>query len=169
MSLKIYTKRLEIEPFRPAFLEDYCREFTDEVTKYQYPDSFPDRETGGRVLSGFLEDMERGEMLELVILSREGEFLGSAEVFGLKEEAPEIGLWLKKSAQGLGYGHEALRGLLDYLNGLGKFKYYRYEADVRNLPSLRLAEKFPFEKGGREEVVTESGKRLILQAYHIYE
>ncbi len=164
----IYTKRLAIEPFRLAFLEDYCREFTEGITQYQYPDSFTDLAAARQVMAGFIEDMERGEMLELAVLDREGQFIGSVEVFGLKEEAPEIGLWMKGAAQGLGYGYEALQGVLDYLNSLGRYTYYRYEADVRNLPSLRLAEKFRFEKGGQEEVITGSGKRLLLQAYRIY-
>ena len=84
MSLKIRTGRLTIQPFQPKFLKDYYREFTEEITKYQYPDPFPDLEAASQTLSGFARDMEAGDMLELVILSREGEFLGSVEVFGLQ-------------------------------------------------------------------------------------
>ena len=167
-NVRIHTQRLVIEPFRPAFLEDYYREFTAEVTQYQYPDPFSDLEAARRVLSGFLEDMDRGEMLELVILSREGEFLGSAEVFGLREEAPEIGLWLKPTVQGKGYGYEALRAVVDYLNSLKKYRYYIYEADVRNVPSLRLIEKFRHEKGEGQKVTTERGKELVLQSYRVF-
>lgn len=166
--MEIRTQRLIIKPYQPAFLEDYYREFTQEITKYQYPDPFPDLETANQALSGFAREMERDEMLELVILSREGEFLGSVEVFGLKGETPELGLWLKSAAQGAGYGYEALRAVLDYLNGLNKYRHYIYEADLRNAPSLRLAEKFRFEAGERQEVTTESGKELCLRAYHIF-
>lgn len=161
------TQRLILRPFSDLYLEDYQREFTAEVTKYQYPDPFPDREAARRALSGFVEEMERGEMLELVILSWEEEFLGSLEVFGLREEAPELGLWLKKAAWGKGYGYEALKGILAVLGKAGKYPFFLYEADVRNTPSIRLVEKFPFEKGGCEDVTTESGKRLTLQAYHV--
>lgn len=107
-------------------------------------------------------------MLEMVLLARDGAFLGSIEVFGLKEETPEIGLWLKKSAQGAGFGYEALKRMIDYLNSTKKYSYYIYEADVRNIPSIRLAEKFKFEKGGYEEITTESGKTLMLQCYRIF-
>lgn len=168
MDLKINTQRLTIQPFTQDFLDEYCREFTPEVTRYQYPDPFPDRETAGRVLSGFVEDMERGDMLELVILGQDGEFLGSAEVFGLREEAPELGIWLKDTARGMGYGREAMEGVLQYLDSLGMYEYYIYEADRRNTPSISLAERFPHEKGGLEKVITESGKELELQTYRIY-
>lgn len=164
----IKTERLVIQPFSEPFLEAYYKEFTDEITKYQYPDRFPDLETANEVISGFVSDMEQGDMLELVILTQDGEFLGSLEAFGIREEAPEVGLWLKSSAHGAGYGYEALKGLLDHLNGTGRYRYYIYEADVRNTPSIRLAEKFPFEKGGCEDITTESGKKLKLQTYRIF-
>ena len=167
--MEIRTQRLVLRPYEPAFLEDYFQEFTEEIVKYQYPDPFPDMEAAGQALSGLARDMEAGDMLELVILSQSGEFLGSAEVFGLREEDPELGLWLKSAAQGAGYGYEALRAVVDYLNGLGKYRHYIYEADVRNIPSLRLAEKFRFEKGELQEVATESGKKLVLQVYRIFE
>lgn len=162
------TDRLVIQPFSNFYLEDYYREFTDEITKYQYPDRFPDIDTAHQVVSGFVADMERGEMLELVILTQDGEFLGSLEVFGLREETPELGLWLKEKAHGVGYGYEALKGVIGYLNETKKYACYIYEADVRNTPSVRLAEKFQHEKGGCEEITTESGKKLKLQTYRIF-
>lgn len=164
----IRTARLEIRPFDRSFLEEYAREFTAEITKYQYPDPFPDRETADRVLSGFVGEMERGNMLELVILTPDGGFLGSMEAFGLREETPELGLWLKRTAHGKGYGREALQALLEFLAAAGRYPYYIYEADVRNTPSIRLAESFRFEKGGREDVTTGSGKEFRLQLYRLF-
>ncbi len=168
MHFSLTTSRLILQPFSHAFLKDYYSEFTEKITRYQYPDSFPDMETANQMVSDFVREMDQGNMLELVILSREGEFLGSLEVFGLQEETPEIGLWLKSSAHGAGYGYEALKGMLDFLSTTGKYKSYVYEVDVRNTPSIRLVEKFRFQKGGCEEVITETGKKLILQTYHIF-
>lgn len=168
MDFVLNTERLSIRPFSKSFLKDYYKEFTDEIVKYQYPDSFPDIEAADSVVSGFVRDMEQGKMLELVILAKDGEFLGSMEAFGLKTETPEIGLWLKSSAHGAGYGYEALKGLLDGLNKTRKYKYYIYEVDVRNAPSIRLIEKFHVEKGECENITTESGKKLTLQTYHVF-
>lgn len=161
------TERLLIRPFDLSYLEEYAREFTAEITKYQYPDPFPDMETANQVMSGFVEEMEEGKMLELVVLSRDGEFLGCIDVFGIQEDTPEVGIWLKQSAHGAGYGYEALRAVADELNRTGRYQYYIYEVDARNVPSIHLIEKFPFEKAGYEEITTESGKELRLQAYHI--
>lgn len=168
MQFSYKTERLLLQPFSDRYLEPYYREFTQEITKYQYPDSFPDMQAAEQTLSQFVRGMARGDMLELVILSLSGEFLGSVEVFGLREQTPEIGLWLKRAAHGLGYGYEALRCVIDALNAAQKYSYYLYEADVRNTASIRLAEKFQFQKGGCEEITTESGKTLRLQTYHIF-
>lgn len=168
MDLQITTERLTIKPLTPGYIGPYHKGFTPEVTRYQYPDPFPDIETANAVLSGFMEEMEGGDMLELVILGPGDEFLGSAEVFGLRESSPELGIWLIGTAQSMGYGGEALDGVLQYLDSLGKYEYYIYEADERNLPSVKLVEKFPHKRGGIEEVATESGKELLLRTYRIF-
>lgn len=168
MDFELRTERLLIRPFHDSFLAEYYQEFTDDITKYQYPDPFPNIESAKRLVSEFVAEMEQGSMLELVILTQSGEFIGSMEAFGIQEEAPEVGLWLKSSAQGKGYGYEALKGLLTYLNAHKAYPYYVYEVDVRNLPSIRLVEKFDFEKGSCEDIVTGSGKKLRLQTYHIF-
>ena len=167
MDFMLKTERLLIKPFSDSFLEAYYTEFTDEIAKYQYPDSFPNIDAANSVISMFVKDMERGNMLELVILTQDGEFLGSMEAFGITEKTPELGLWLKSSAHGKGYGYEALKGLVDYLSAAGKYQYYVYEADVRNAASIHLVEKFHHEKCGCEKITTESGKTLNLQTYHI--
>ena len=57
------TERLMIRPFNLSYLEEYSREFTAEITKYQFPDPFPDMEAANRVMSGFVEEMKEGKML----------------------------------------------------------------------------------------------------------
>ena len=91
MEFTLKTERLLIQPFRDSFLEAYYTEFTDEIVKYQYPDSFPDMNTANETVSMFVKDMERGNMLELVILTQDGKFLGSMEAFGITEKD---GMWV---------------------------------------------------------------------------
>lgn len=168
MNFTITTERLTIQPFSNIFLKTYYKEFTDKITQYQYPDSFPSIASADKILSKFVHDMTQGEMLELVILTHDGEFIGSLEAFAITEKTPELGLWLKSSAHGKGYGYEALNELVDYLNSTGKYQYYIYEVDVRNTPNIHLVEKFHYKKGGYEEITTASGKILNLQTYYIF-
>ena len=163
----LQTERLRIVPFDEAYLEDYYREFTEEVTRYQFPDPFADREAARALVGAFCALMREGEMLELLMLSHEGEFIGSLEVHGLKEEIPELGLWIKASAQGKGYGYEALRAILAWLQRERDIHICAYEADVRNTASLRLARKFRCEERGVEVLTTDSGKELQLMTFLI--
>lgn len=169
MDFLIKTQRLTIKPYSDDFLDPYYTEFTDKITKYQYPDPFPDRDTAKTVMSKFVEDMERGEMLELVILSHDGTFLGSLEAFDLKEKTPTLGIWLKRSAQGNGYAYEALKGLVDRLKAGGLYECFIYDVDSRNAASVHLAEKFNCKKGGSEITTTSSGKVLHSQTYYIFD
>ena len=73
------------------------QKFTDEIVKHQYPDSFSDIKKANEVMSQFTEDMEHGKMLELVILTPEGEFIGSMEAFDITGKTPELGLWIKSA------------------------------------------------------------------------
>ena len=142
MNFTITTERLTIQPFSNIFLETYYKEFTDEIAKYQYPDRFPSIASADKTLSKFIHDMAQGDMLELVILTHDGEFIGSLEAFAITEKTPEPRLWLKSSAHGKGYGYEALNGLVNCLNSTCQYQYYIYEVDVRNAPSIHLVEKF---------------------------
>ena len=114
-----------------------------------------------------MDEMNRGEMLFLAILDKDGEFAGGLEVHGLAEEYPELGIWLKKDFQGKVYAYEALYHIIQYLNQTGQKKWYVYEADIRNKSSIGLVAKFAYRKESINEFTTESGKELKLQRYLI--
>ena len=163
------TPRLALEPYSHKYLRAVCRELTPEIVRYQFPDAFESEEAARRQMDAFQARMEAGEMLELVILDKTegGTFAGCLEAHGLNEPVPELGIWLKKSAQGRGYGREALACLMDYLRRRYGRSICRYEADRRNTGSLRLARKFRWEKVGEQEVTTPTGKRLFLEQYDL--
>ena len=63
MEFLLKTERLMIQPYSNSYLEQYFEEFTDEIVKYQYPDSFCDMNKADEVMSKFVTDMEQGKML----------------------------------------------------------------------------------------------------------
>ena len=68
-----------------------------------------------------------------------------------------------------GYAYDALNAVLNYVcSNYHKTEFY-YEADIRNIGSMKLLQKFgdKYEiiKQDLEEVVTGSGKELKLQGY----
>ena len=158
-----------LESFSMVNLEDYFKEFNTEIAKYQWPDTFESVDDARSLLQDFIDEMNNGEMLFYSIKSEDGRFIGSVEVHGLSEECPELGVWVIESEQHKGYAYEALSMALDKaFTDFGKDKFY-YEADIRNIGSTKLLQKFEnsYEiiKKGLDETVTDSGKELKLQGY----
>ncbi len=167
MDVIIETGRLRIVPFEMGRLEEYVSAFDGEITKYQYPDPFASAEAARETLQGFIDLMDQNEMLFLSILTPSGEFVGGVEVHGLQEQYPELGIWIKQERQQKGYACEALAGVLKFTDDNYSKDWYVYEADVRNMGSMKLVEKFEFRKEGLDEFETETGKLLRLQRFLI--
>ena len=163
----IQTERLIIMPFDLKSLKDYYEGFDADITKYQYPDPFETEADARELLQSFIDLMEQDEMLFLSIFTKGNLFVGSIEIHGLKEDQPELGLWIKKEFQQRGYAYEALSNVIKKVNDAFKKEWYIYEADIRNTSSLRLVEKFTYRKDDFDEFTTETGKELKLQKYII--
>lgn len=167
MEIRLETINLNIIPFENAYLNDYYCEFTEEITHYQYPEPFTSKANAKKQLEDFCNLMEKGQMLELVIISKTGKFIGSLEVHGLNEDYPEIGIWIKKSEHGKGYAFEALSAIISFMNNNYNKENYTYEVDIRNVASIRLVKKFCYIEKDINKFTTESGKSLNLQTYLI--
>lgn len=163
----IQTERLIITPFDLISLKDYYEGLDADITKYQYPDPFTTEEDARELLQSFINLMNQGEMLFLTIFTKNNQFVGSIEVHGLKENQPELGLWIKREVQQRGYAYEALSNVIKKVNDDYKKEWYIYEADIRNTGSIKLVEKFTYRKDGIDEFTTETGKKLKLQRYII--
>lgn len=159
----IQTDRLTIIPFNLKHLKDYYDGFDTEITKYQYPDPFKSEANAQEMLQIFIDLMNQEEMLFLSVFTNDR----SVEVHGLKEEQPELGIWIKKEFQKKGYAYEALSSVIKMVNENFQKEWYVYEADIRNEGSIKLVEKFYCRKEGLDEFVTETGKELKLQKFII--
>jgi ribosomal-protein-alanine N-acetyltransferase len=56
----------------------------------------------------------------------------------------EIGLWLKKSAHGNGYGTETVKTLIEFAEAHLDFEYLLYPVDKDNWISKKIPEKLGF-------------------------
>ena len=165
----IHTERINVVPFKMEYLLDYYYGFNHEITKFQWPDPFDSSDNAKEMLQEFLNEMEKDETLLFSILSKDDKFLGSVEVHGLNEECPELGVWIIESEQNKGYAYEALKEVLNYVSTkYGKLSFF-YEADTRNIASMKLLHKFENQyeiiEQRLEKLTTDSGKALELQGY----
>ncbi len=70
-----------------------------------------------------------------------GECLGMASLEDADSVSPELGLWLKESAHGQGYGREVVAALVEWGHAsLGK-ESFLYPVAIQNVASRRIAEK----------------------------
>ena len=165
----IKSVRTNIVPFEMKYLNDYFSGFNAKITKFQWPDPFESIEDARSILQEFLNEMDRGETLLFSILSKNDDFLGSVEIHGLNKDCPELGIWIIEAQQNKGYAYEVLGAVLDYARSKYDKAEFYYEADIRNIGSIRLLRKFDdkFEiiEQRLERLTTDSGKELELQGY----
>ena len=85
----------------------------------------------------------------------------------LYTKTPEVGLWIRKSAQRNGYGYEALTGLINFCRKHMELDYFIYEADRRNPNSIQLVKSLGGVEVGFNQVESNGGDILELNMYHI--
>ena len=160
-------ENIRVVPFEMKYIEDYHKNFNEEITKYQWPDPFENLENARALLQEFLDEMEKGETLIFAVVDDADRFIGSTEIHGLTDVCNELGVWIIEPRQGKGYAYEALKYTLDQAyEKYGKTEFF-YEADIRNEGSNKLLKKFSdsyeITELEPEELVTDSGKELKLR------
>ena len=166
---KIESDRLNLIPISKSHAKVIFEEFTAEITEFMYPKPAGNIEEVHDFITSSLESMKAGTNLQLVIFQKSThEFLGCIGLHNLEQAAPELGIWLKKSVHGKGYGLEAMTALIHWAQNNIDFEFLKYPVDKRNIPSRKI----PEANGGilkREfKAVNLSGNELDEVEYWIY-
>ncbi|MBE6023108.1 MAG: GNAT family N-acetyltransferase [Cellulosilyticum sp.] len=165
---EIKTNRLRIVPVTETEAENYFREFTDEIARYQYPEPFSDLEATKKFIGDFTWAKKEGLHLVCSLFNEENQFIGSIEVYKLGQEWPELGIWICKAYQRQGYAYEAINGVIQFFKVHDvATKGFIYEADRRNPSSLKLVQKLQGVEVGYQEVPSDAGEILELKKYII--
>lgn len=133
----IVSRRLTLRPFILSDAADIFAGITPAVTRFlrwDPPASWED----------YLQHVHTVHMeptARLVIQERwTGAILGMGGIEDLDQPCPELGLWLRESAQGQGYGREVVAALMSWAHqALGKTQFL-YPVATENWPSRRIAE-----------------------------
>lgn len=163
----ILTNRLVLRPASPEYAAAYFEEFSEEIARYQFPAPFENLEAARAFLLEAQAQRELGEELVCTIFRAHGEFLGSAEMRNISSPTPEAGLWLKKTAQGMGYGKETMEAFLRFFRENGQIDFFVYETDRRNLASMKLIKALGGECEAAYDVEGALGKLLRLKLFYI--
>lgn len=168
LNVEIVTNHLRLKPISMNYKEDIFREFTQEIATYMYPRSAQDISETESFINDSVVGLKTRENLQLVILKKDSqEFLGCAGLHNINRKTPEIGIWLKQSAHGNGYGLETVIALKEWAEQNLDYEYILYPVDRANIPSRRI----PLLLGGqiaREfDSTSLSGRVLHLVEYKI--
>ncbi|HEY9803666.1 MAG TPA: GNAT family N-acetyltransferase [Leptolyngbyaceae cyanobacterium] len=167
--LSLESKRLILQPILLEYTKDVFREFTTEITTFMYPKpAFSLGETE-KIIKDMILQRENHTNLVLVILKKDSlEFLGICEVGAINTDTPELGIWLKKSAHGHGFGREAVYVLKNWVDKNLEYNYLSYPVDKRNIPSRKIAESIGGKVFREFQQINKSGYLLDEVEYRIY-
>ena len=168
--VEIATERILLLPISDNYAGEIFQNFTTEVTRYMFP------QPPGRIketlefISTSREGMRRGENLQFVIVDKKsGEFLGCCGLHGHGNPAmPELGIWLKVTAHGNGYGKEAIIALVQWADHYLKYDYLTYPVDRDNIPSRKIPESLGGEIFEEALCPRQDGEFLDILIYRIY-
>ena len=158
---------IQLRTLSAEYTDEIYREFTPEITRYMM--AAPPAAIGDTVafINMARSALERGDDFHFVI-SRKNDagFLGICGLHG-RDASPELGIWLKKSAHGQGYGFAAMAALKAWAELCIEFDRLVYPVDRRNLPSRRIAEKLGGKIIGERTVTSLAGEVLDEVIYGI--
>lgn len=142
--IRINTNRLLLQPVEELYVDEINTYFTTEITRYMPFNPKGDRND---ILS-FVEESKRSlsQNTDLVMVAHDysNNFIGCCGLHNITDESVELGLWLKKSAQGIGLGTEIIISLIEFLENNFTFKYILYPVDQENTASRKIPEKLGF-------------------------
>lgn len=92
-----------------------------------------------------LDVLDKGTDITLIAVDKDTkEFIGCCGIHDINEESISLGIWLKESAFGKGYGQELIKALESYVNENLDVDYLIYNVEKDNHGSIKIAEKLGY-------------------------
>ncbi|MFZ0151952.1 MAG: GNAT family N-acetyltransferase [Xanthobacteraceae bacterium] len=155
-SVSLSSQRLLLKSFTGDDAREAFLAATPTVAQFMSWEPAPSLEAFELTWQSWIPKMRAGTDVSLTVrLKPSLEFLGTAGLHNTDATEPEVGIWIKESQHGYGYGREAVAIIVAFAaNDLGK-QAVVYPVVEQNGPSRRLAERL----GGRT-----IGTRLMRKA-----
>jgi RimJ/RimL family protein N-acetyltransferase len=166
-STSLRTKRLILRAFAPADAPDSYGATTPALTRYMTWDPAPSLEHFEQIWRTWLPMLAAGTDVPLVVrLASSHEFLGMAGLHHILAPEPEVGIWIKETMHGYGFGREAVAAVVSFAARLGK-QAVLYPVVEQNLASRHLAERLGGDVIGKATLRKASGVELPEVIYRI--
>jgi RimJ/RimL family protein N-acetyltransferase len=167
-SIALTSTRLALRSFTAADAPESFAATTPTLTRFMAWDPSPSLEAFAEVWSEWVPRIASGTDLPLVVrLKSTGEFLGMVGLHHISGLEPEIGIWIKEAAHGLGYGREAIATTIAWASEKLGVAGCIYPVAVQNHPSRHLAESLGGTFVGTRQLRKPSGVVLDEVVYRI--
>ncbi|MEK6494118.1 GNAT family N-acetyltransferase [Myroides odoratimimus] len=139
------SKHLKYVIVEDTYLEDFLTNLTPEITKFLSFDVNGNHTLLKEYIRRSRIEIANGTALVLVVLNKEtNEFIGSCGLSDINDESVEIGLWIKASEQGKGYGAEVTEKLIEITKSEINTSSILYAVEKGNEASVSIPSKFGF-------------------------
>ena len=157
--MRLETPRLSLTRFTMADAEEVFECITPSITRYMSWEP-PTREA---YMARCMTLIDSPSETQLVIRVKDtGERLGVTALERPADPLPELGIWMKATAHGCGYGGEAIAVLVRWASATVDREGFLYPVAVQNTASRRIAERL-----GGEIIATRSGAKYDSVVYRI--
>lgn len=163
----ISSARLILRSFVPADAAESFAEASARIAKFMSWNPPSESEYEALWREG-ISRMKAGNDLNLTIrLIGTNEFIGRAGLHPAEGDLLETGIWIKESAQGNGYGREAVAAIVNWASETFRPAGFLYPVVDENVPSRRLAEALKGEIIGTRQRQKRGDKERTLLLYRI--
>jgi len=168
-SIIITTKNLYLKGITFKYKDDIFKNFNEEITTHMFPKPAERIEETVEFIEKSIMGNKEGSNFQIVILDKESkDFLGCGGVHHIDRKTPELGIWIKKSAHGHGYGKEAVIALKEWADHNLDYEYLLYPVVEENYASRRIPEFFGATVAREYDETNMSGKNQHILEYRIY-
>jgi RimJ/RimL family protein N-acetyltransferase len=166
--VSIASARLRLRAFTPKDAPEAFGLVTPTLTRFMAWDPSPSLRAFSAIWRAWLPAMAAGTDLALAVrLAATAEFLGMAGLHRVDCPQPELGIWIRESAHGLGYGREAVAATIAWAAAATGAAGFVYPVAVENLSSRRVAESLGGLPVGTRVLEKPSGVKLDEVVYRI--
>ncbi|MGI6855014.1 GNAT family N-acetyltransferase [Mesorhizobium sp. 1B3] len=150
--LQILSPRTITKPFSPPDAHEIYACISPEITKFmtwEPPASYSDFRT---VWRAWLAPGDPQTDLHLVVRDRkDSRFLGCVGLHSLRTKIPELGIWLRRDAHGMGFGGEVIGAVVAWASRQFTVECFEYPVAEENVASRRIAESLGGSTIGRRD------------------
>lgn len=144
-TLSFSSDRLKFIIVNDQYVDAIFNELTPAVAKFlPFIPTTKKEDTFGFIAYSLGQLEQQKDITLLATDAITGEFIGCCGIHDICEESISLGIWLKESASGKGYGTEIIKALEQFVFDHIPVDYLIYNVEKNNHGSIHIAEKLGY-------------------------